>query len=51
MREEIVNTTCFKRVEKIADVAIDNEIALMHVDEGKYFGLNKVASTIWTLKI
>ena len=45
----IESETKLQRAEKIADVAIDNEIALMHIDEGKYFGLNSVGSAIWSL--
>ena len=40
------------RVERNPDILtseIDQEVVMMSIEQGSYFGLNSVASSIWTL--
>lgn len=35
--------------DKLLSTEIDNELVLMSIDTGKYFGLNTVGSRVWEL--
>ena len=37
------------RNEQIIDGELDNNQVMMHLDKGKYFGLNPVAKRIWDI--
>ncbi len=39
----------YKRKPNITFTEIDNEIVLVHPEEGKYYSFNKVGSVIWKL--
>lgn len=42
-------TTQIRQNKKLVSSEMDGEIVMMHTETGKYFGLNSVGSTIWTL--
>jgi hypothetical protein len=46
---EITLETSLKRDPEQVFSAVDDEVVMLNVDEGKYYGLNKVASKIWGL--
>jgi len=39
----------YSRLENIIDGEIDNHQVIMHINDGKYFGLNPVGKRIWML--
>jgi len=39
--------TMVKASEGVIHTTLDNEIVLMHVSDGKYYGLNEVGSFLW----
>lgn len=39
----------YRRLENLIDGEIDNHQVIMHINNGKYFGLNPVGKRIWTL--
>ena len=41
-------TTILARNPEIIANAIDDEIVMMSIEEGSYFGLNSIGSIIWT---
>ncbi|EHQ89383.1 lasso peptide biosynthesis PqqD family chaperone [Desulfosporosinus youngiae] len=38
-----------KRINDIPSAVIDDEIVMMHIEKGKYYGLDPVGSRIWGL--
>jgi len=39
----------YSRTQSIIDGELDNHQVIMHIERGKYFGLNPVGKRIWTL--
>lgn len=39
----------YSRVENIIDGELDNHQVIMHINSGKYFGLNPIGKRIWEL--
>lgn len=39
----------YGRLESVIDGEIDNHQVIMHINDGKYFGLNPVGKRIWML--
>jgi hypothetical protein len=39
----------YSRVENIIDGELDNHQVIMHINNGKYFGLNPIGKRIWEL--
>lgn len=46
---KIVGTTVLCRKTDITYSEIDNDIVMMDLEQGKFFGLNGVGGSIWTL--
>ena len=45
----IERTDCIQRVDHVAVLVGEREVAVMHVEQGAYYGLNEVASRVWEL--
>lgn len=39
----------YRKVENIIDGELDNHQVIMHINNGKYFGLNPIGKRIWEL--
>jgi hypothetical protein len=46
---KIVNNSIISKKERPLSNDIDGETVMMSTEQGKYFGLNTVASTIWDI--
>jgi hypothetical protein len=49
MSSKILESTILQRKEEIVQSKIDNEIVMMDIVNGEYYGLNTIASHIWEL--
>jgi len=49
MKKELSLGTVLIRNEQIPSAVIDEEVALMSIETGKYYALNPVASDIWRI--
>jgi hypothetical protein len=45
----ITTDTYIKRNKEVFASEIDDEVVMMHVDTGKYYGMDTVGSRIWEL--
>lgn len=46
---EITNDTFFTKSDDVLEASMDDAMALMSMENGKYYGLNGVGKTIWEL--
>jgi hypothetical protein len=46
---KLTNKTTLKRNPEIISSKIDDEVVMMSIEEGKYFGLDPIGSIIWEL--
>ena len=49
MKKELSLGTVVVRNEQIPSAVIDEEVALMSIETGKYYAVNSVASDIWRI--
>ncbi len=43
----IAESSVIKRNTSLLTTAMDNELVMMSMDKGEYYGLNSIATTIW----
>ena len=43
-----LNSTC-KRIMKVVEAEMNNEMVMMEIETGSYFGVNEVGARIWKL--
>lgn len=46
---KITVTTILQRATNVLKANVDDEMVLMSIDEGKYYGANRIAKELWTL--
>jgi hypothetical protein len=46
---ELTENTVIKRNTKLLTSGLDNELVMMSLDKGEYYGLNTIAARIWNL--
>lgn len=44
---EISNNTLIKKSDDLLEAPMEDSLALMSIEEGKYFGMNPIAKFIW----
>ena len=49
MKNSILLTDIIERIKGIPSTDINGDVVMMHVEKGKYFGLDSVGSRIWEL--
>ena len=49
MEETIELETTIERNEGILVAEVEDEVIMLHIDEGMYYGLDDIGSHIWTL--
>ena len=48
-KASLESTTTVVRVKEILSAEVENEVVLMSIDKGTYYGLNPVGARVWSL--